>query len=193
MATFTITLSDAVRVPLGDTGKFTEVPIKDFPASTIQFAVHAGFQGALNNISRGKDEKGKPLSDDAWAALRAKRVQPWIDGTSWGSTTRESNIAPLKEAFIADMRAKYAEMFPSDKAVEDYFAGVVKETLGKDEKATFANMMAAIATQKAKANGSSVEDETTTLMDIYGKMAEERAEQRKAATSKLDVSGITFG
>lgn len=189
MAQFSITLPGSITVQLGDTGKTTLVPIGTFPASTIQFAVLQGFMGALNNISRGKDENDRPNSDDVWLAAREKRMNAWRDGTAWGSTTRESNVAPLRQAYIDETRARTKQTVAE---VEKDMAALIKSTLGEKEKATWANFLDALATAIGKERKMPVEEVKEKLEAKYAKMADEARKDREGVSAKLDVSMISL-
>lgn len=188
MAKFTITLEDTIRVPLGDTGRFTEVPVGKLPESAIRFAAINGLVGALNNVSRGKDENDKPNSDDVWAAMREKRVAPWLQG-QWGSVTRESSIAPMREAYVDETRARTRQ---SVTGVERDMTTLVRATFGEKEKATFGKFLDALATAIAKERKLEMPDVREKLDAKYARLAREAAEARKAAADsvKLDLSSI---
>jgi hypothetical protein len=187
--TFTITLED-FTVALGDTGLVTKVEVSKFPESAIKFAAMNGFISALNNISRGKDDNGKANSDDVWASARAKRCLPWVDG-NWGSVTRESNVAPLKEAYIDETRERTKQ---SVADVEKDMTKLVRDTFGEKEKATFGRFLDALATQIAKARKLDTDEVRGKLEAKYARLAKEAADARAEATDglKLDLSAISL-
>ncbi len=194
MVTFTVELPDTVSVELGkDSGIFTVVPVKDFPESTIRFAVINGFQGALNNISRGTDDDGKANSDDAWLALRTKRMTPWFEGSAWASTTRENVSSGVKDAFMADFMDKTGL---DSKRADVYLKAKVVSAFGKDAKATLGNILESIALEKEKAKalpkGMSRESYVDGLYEQYRKAAAEKANAAKVVVAELDISSIEF-
>jgi len=184
-----IELPESIRVPLSDTGKFTEVPIKQIASHphVLRFAVCAGFEGALANISRGKDDNGKANSDAVFAATREKRMKPWIDGAdSWGSTERgESAYTAMREAWVDDYRARAKA---SNKEAESFIRAKVTERLGKDTKATFANFIAATALDIVDAKQAKDTDEATVMIETQlGAMVEAARAEREAVAAKVAV------
>lgn len=190
MTKFTIELEAEMKVPVGDTGLVTVLRIKDMPEATIRFAAINGLIGALNNVSRGKDENDKPNSDDVWASMREKRTRPWYEG-SWGSVTRESASAPMREAYVDETRARTNQ---SIAEVEKDMAALVKSVFGDKEKATFGRFLDALANQVAKAQKLD-EGETRDRLDAkYRRLAKEAADARAKAAEglKLDFSAISL-
>ena len=173
----------------GETGLANEVPIKDFPESTIRFAVIAGFEGALGNISRGKDENDRPNSNDVWHALRQKRMNAWFKGESWAGFERESVWGPMKEAFV-DERREALGCSASD--VEKSIKATVQEVMGKEAKATFPNFLECLAKMIAKRDGTDAADVRQKLEDKYQGLADKAAKARTAAASKLDLTNISL-
>lgn len=190
MVMVTIELPDSIRVPLSDTGLYTEVPIKRIVENPngngpkqVRFAALAGWEGALNNISRGKDENGKPNSDSVFAATRDKRMKPWIEGQeSFGNTERgESQYTAMRDEWISDymLRAKVTK-----GQAEAFIKAKVAERLGKDTKATFGAFLDATALDIVDAKQAKDTDEARKLLEdsLRAKIAE-----RAANAEKLDV------
>lgn len=189
MLKVTVELPESIRVPLSDTGKFTTVPIADIAKHphVLRFAVIAGFEGALNNISRGKDEKGKPNTDATFAAMRDKRMKPWIDGAdSWGSTERgESAYTAMREVWIDDFRARTNA---TQKEADAFIRDKVAERLGKDTKATFGAFLDASALDIVDAKQAKNTDEARTMLEAHlSGLIEARDEARAKVAKKLDV------
>lgn len=188
--TMTIELPKSIRTSLGDTGKWTEVPLEQMPKRVVEQAVLNGFIGALCNISRGKDEHGKANGDDVWARKREAKVKTWLGG-DWASTERgEQGMTLLKEQFVSE-QVTLAGM--TVKACEAAIAELVKETFGKEERVTFSRYLDAVATHLAKEEGAS--DYATIRAEIEADLAaraEAAAEERRKASAKVDVKGIAL-
>jgi hypothetical protein len=195
--TISIELPTDVKVALGDTGRETLIPVSAIAKAhpqVIRFAVLNGLIGAVNNVSRGKDENGKENSDDVWASMRDKRVAVWMTG-DWagkgGGGERAS--AALKEAFIAERLAAGATM----RQIEAAIKAAVKDAFGEKEPATFSRFMDALAlTLSARDNGgkpAKAEDVAAMRDRIEAKykgLAEEAAKQRANVKAGLDLSAI---
>lgn len=184
-----IELPESIRVPLSDTGKSTTVPIADIAKHphVLRFAVIAGFEGALNNISRGKDEKGKPNTDAAFAAMREKRMKPWLDGAdSWGSTERgESQYTAMREVWVDDFRARTKA---TDKEATAFIRAKVEQRLGKDTKATFGAFLDATALDLVDAKQAKTADEARSMLESHlSGLIEKRDAERAKVEAKLDV------
>ena len=193
MSTFKITLELPVSVStgLGDTSLKTIVPIKDYNEDVLKFALINGFIKAVNDVSRGVDDDGKVLTDEAWLAKREKRMTAWADG-QWalrGAGERgDSNLRFLKEHYYYECLTERAM---SASKVDKEMKETIKTTLGDDAKLTFDNFMLAIAT-------SAVEDGDKDKIDAMykdieaelQKRADEAKAKREKAASKVDVSSI---
>lgn len=185
MAKYSIELPNEIKVPVSDTGLFTVVPVKEIATNhpdVIRFAALAGFMGALNNISRGKDEKtGRPNSDDTFAATRDKRVKPWLAG-SWASTERaESQFTQWREVYIADCVTAGMTVSAAESAIK----AKVAERLGKDTKATFANFIEASAIEYAEGGEMDRDQAREALENYYASEAERRAKELAEAGEKV--------
>jgi len=198
----TIELPATITVPLGDTGKSTEVPVKQIAErpEMLRFAAIAGFMGALANISRGKDEEGKPLSDAVWATARQKKVDTWLQGDWAGKAGGgERATTALKEAFVDERKANTGA---TTAQIERSIKATVAEVFGKDEAATFGRFMDALAVQMARRNSGNSklpadDDAVGTLRSKieakYRRLADEAAAKRAAAKEAIDVSDIDLG
>lgn len=189
MVKVTIELPDEIRYPLADTGKFTVIPVKQIAQSPkqIAFAAMNGFMGALGNVSRGKDESGKPNSDSVFAAMREKRMKPWIEGAdSWGSTERgESAYTAMREVWIDDYRARTNA---THKEAEAFIRAKVEERLGKDTKATFGAFLDASALELVDAKAAASTDEARSLLESHlTGLIEARDKARAEAAEKVAV------
>jgi len=189
MVKVTIELPDSIRVPLSDTGKFTTVPVADIAKHPhqIRFAAIAGFEGALANISRGKDDKGKPNSDATFAATREKRMKPWIEGAdSWGSTERgESAYTAMREVWVDDYRTRAKATL---KEADAFIRAKVESRLGKDTKATFGAFLDATALDIVDAKQAKTADEARTMLEAHlSGLVEARDKARAEVEAKLDV------
>lgn len=200
MITFTVEVANTViKLPLGDTGLVTEFDIAKMPASVLSMALVNGFMGALNNISRGKDEDGKPLSDDVWAAARQKKVDAWMAG-DWASRSGggERAMTALKEAFVDERKAATGA---TQAQVERTIKELVKARFGEKESATFARFMDALALQLAerdegvgegKAKPEHVAEKRAAIEAKYQGLADEAAKARAKAKAKIDLTDIAL-
>lgn len=204
MQTVSIQLPESIRVPLGDTGKSTEVRVADIAKQhpdLIRNAALQGFIGALNNISRGKDEQGKALSDDVWATARQKKVDVWMQG-DWAGKSGGGDRATtqLKEAYVDERKEATGA---TTAAVERQIKDTVANVLGKDTSATFANFMSAVALVVARRDNAGADenseaferavDETRARFEAkYQKLADDAAARRAKAKAGLDVADLDF-
>ncbi len=196
MASFNITLTDLpskIRVPLGKTGRYTEVDVESiskFPM-VAKAAFLNGFTSALGDISRGfSDEaKTKQNTDDVWAAARDKRVTSWERG-DWASKERgDSNLTFVKEQYVFEQMVKGVKQSEIDKSIK----GTVARIFGEDAKATFDMFMKALARDSlgAKAEESKVADLADSIEAALHKRATARAEETKAAAAKIVVPDLS--
>ena len=192
----TIELPESITVSVGATGKSTTVPVKDIALShpdVIRLAAIAGFTGALNNISRGKDDNDRPNTDDVFVAMREKRVKPWLQG-SWGSTERAPrNTSLWRDVYESDCVAVGMTLAQAIAAL----ANKVAERLGKDSKATFDNYIEALAIEaEDESKGKTSRDDARSALEAYyadeaGKRAEAAAKvQDSIKPPKIDLSAF---
>lgn len=193
MATFTLEVANTViRVPLADSGKVTVIDLKDISPEVLAIGLVNGFVKAIGDISRGRDENDKPLTDDAWLAMRQKRVDTWLAG-SWASNRQGGGsrlVTVMAEAYDAE-QAAWFNVSPSVIAAKR--KETVKDVLGKDAANTFSNFLDAIATKQAKAKGAEPFD---TIRDALEKVWTEKAlalsAERAKATPDIDLSDISL-
>jgi hypothetical protein len=190
MSTFTITLElpNSIKTSLGkDTGIWTEVQLNAIPANVLKAACLNGFISALNDISRGKDENDRPLSDEAWGKKRAQRVATWVKGEWTSSARSESAMSMLKDQFISEQVAGGA----TAKQAEASIKATVAAVFGDKEPATFARFLDAVATMLSKEKGAKGYDEVRA--EIEGDLqarAEAAALERAKVVQKADVSSV---
>ena len=185
----------AFRLPVGDTGKVTELDIAKMPSEVLAMALVNGFMGALNNISRGKDEDNKPNSDDVWASMRQKKVDAWLKG-EWSQKAGggERAMTALKEAFIDERKLATGA---TSAAIEKSIKQTVKDRFGDKEPATFGRFLDAMAlilverdfAGQAVAEGT-VTDYRNKLEAKYQKLADDAAKARIKVAKGLDLTGI---
>jgi hypothetical protein len=195
MFTVSIELPESVKVAVGDTGAETLVDIKAIAAAhpqVLRFAVLNGFIGALNNVSRGKNDDSAANSDAVWASLRDKRAAVWMQG-DWagkgGGGERQS--AALRDAYVAERLAAGMTSAQVDKSIKD----AVKATFGDKEPATFSRFMDAVATGIGKRDGldeAGVADVRQRIEAKYRKLADDAAKARAKASAAVDVLAIEF-
>lgn len=189
MFTFSIELPESITVAVGDTGLNTVVPVKDIVTANpdmARFAALAGFMGALNNISRGKDANDKALSDDAWSAMRGKKVAVWLGGT-WGATGRsDSAIKLAKDQFVFEAMARTNA---AASAIEAKMKADVLAAFGKATPATFGAYLDAVALAKYPSD-KELSDRAEYRESIESGLMD-RARARKAESDVvLDLSDI---
>jgi hypothetical protein len=204
MFKFHAELPASITVPLGDTGLSTEVPIKAIAEAhpeLIRFAVCNGFIGALNNISRGKDDSGAAFSDAVWAGMRQKKVDTWLQG-DWAARAGGGDRATtvLKEAYLDERKAATGA---TTAALEKSIKATVQDTFGKDEPATFSRFMDAVAllvTRRDRTGADEAADEFKAAVGEtrarfeakYRKLAEEAAAKRAKVKASIDVADLDF-
>lgn len=158
--TFTITaeIINELFVDIGTgenfTGKRTHVRLKDIftahPHLVNDFII-AAVEGTLNNVSRGKDENGKPNSDDVWASARAKRTDCWYQGTFGSRAAGKGDNGELAQAY-AQWKFERMASGKTEGQARAMIKAKVEAVLPKGEQATFANFLRAVATERAKAD-----------------------------------------
>lgn len=186
MPTFTLELPSEIKVQVGKTKHFTVVPIGQMSLEVLQIATVNGFMGKLNDISMPKDDNGKPLGEDAWTAMRDKRVKVWLGGT-WAATERgDSSMTMMKAQYITEQVAKGRTVNDVEKTIKSY----VKDAFGPKESATFGRFLDAIAVAKhPKDADAQAEFRTQIENDLWERTQEAR---RTATETKLDLSDIGF-
>jgi len=200
MFKFQIELPESLEVATGDTGKSVKLDVKALAAAhpeIIRFAAMNGFIGALNNISRGKDDNGAANSDDVWHAQRNKKVDTWMRG-EWAARSGggERASAALKEAFVDERKAlTNATTAQIERSIKD----TVQQVFGKDESATFSKFMDAVALLMARreanddklaADHKLVSEKREAIEAKYRKLADEAAARRAKASAAIDVTSI---
>lgn len=202
---FSITIADLpaeMQVPVGDTGKTTTLRLKDFAPSVIRSAVINGFIGALNNVSRGKDdETGKPNSDDVWASMRQKRADVWAAGDWAGRGGGGAEAKGLKEAYIAERLQAGSTLAKIEAAMKAQVIAIFgsKPT---DDKApavpvSFDNFLKAVATAVARKEDARAKPDSEAAMANYEKLVTvwtEKANtlraQRASAAGDIDLGDM---
>jgi hypothetical protein len=202
-----ITIADVVRFlglkdiscPVNDTLS-TAVPVVDIVTrhpEMLRFAALAGFMGKLGNVSKGglKAKLGRDATDKDLAAARDKIVKDaWLNGT-WnlsGSGPRDSITADMRNLYVSERVAAGQSVADVETAIR----GAVTAAFGKDEKATFARFLDAVATLKVKADESldfqTVRDEIEAgLMERV--RADKAAKAEAEAESPIEVSAESLG
>jgi len=189
MTKVTIELPNELRVPVGKTGKVTVVPLKTYSPKLIQFAVLQGITGALNDVSRGKNDKDQPNSDEVWAALRDKRITAWTQG-QWtlsrqggGSTI----VGRMKEAYIVEQCAVHN---CAASLIESKIKQTVHQVFGEKETANFTKFLDALATLVSKDRKLDFDDVRQKLETKYTDAAVELMASREKVADKIDLSSI---
>lgn len=179
----TLSLPTELNVPCGG-GRgeapigHTKVPLADFTKEVIQLALVNGLTGALNDISRGKDDKDKPNTDDVWLAARQKRVDAWSKGV-WAKGERgDTNLSLVKDQYYFELMT---ERQMTTKKIDAEIKAVVEAHMPKDTKASFQNFMQALAIAHLPKGD---EGEREALADQIEAALLERAMKRQAAAEK---------
>lgn len=198
MFNVSIELPETVAVATGETGKSVTIDIQAIAKAhpqLLRFAVVNGFLGAMNNVSRGKDEAGAANSDAVWHSLREKRAAVWMSGEWAGKGGGgERATTGLKDAFVAERMAAGA----TSAQVEASIKGAVKQAFGDKEPATFSRFMDALAltlaqrdhSGKGKPTDETVADYRSRIEAKYRKLADEAAAARAQAKAGLDLTAI---
>lgn len=157
------------------------------PEAVMSAIMIGGAKIILTNAFNGG---GKDVSETARLAQMLKRIDAWQRGEYVQVERGENAYTAMKEAFVDERRAATGA---SAKDVEASIRVLVTATFGKDEKATFARFLDAIATLKAKEPGALPMAEIRTKLEVkYAKLADDARKARDAVSAKLDVSDITF-
>lgn len=181
----TLTLPTEIKVQVGKSANHTLVPIKDMSVDVLRMACLNGFIGALNNISRGEDDKGKTLSDAAWAAKRDAKVKVWLSG-SWASTERgDSSTRLMREQYISEQVANGRTVSEVERTIKD----AVKQAFGDKEAATFARFLDAVALAKEPDESKRAEVRQAIEDGLFDRAQKAAAERAKTAV-KLDLTNI---
>lgn len=136
-------------------------------------------EGGVNIIMNNTfNSGGKAASETERLAAMQKRLDAWYAGNYViGSTgPRDSIMGDAKRAFL--------KKNPDGEAV---IKAKVAAVLGKDEKATFANYLKAVATDLAKAKDSKFDDEFEALLAKAEAAALKHREEQAAALANLDI------
>lgn len=182
----TLTLPTEIKVQVGKSANHTVVPVKDMSPDVLRMALLNGFIGALNNISRGEDDKGKPLSDAAWAAKRDAKVKVWLAG-SWASTERgDSSVRLMKEQYISEQVAKGRTVSEVERTIKE----AVKQAFGDKEAATFARFLDAVALAKEPNDAEARAKVRDAIEDGLFDRAQKAAAERAKTATKLDLTDI---
>lgn len=193
MFTISIEVPESFEVAVGDTGQNTKVDLKAILSQhpiVARYAILNGMIGALNNVSRGKnDETQAPNSDAVWAAMRDKRAAVWLTG-EWSGKGGGGDRATtqLRDAFIAERMAAGATL----KQADDSIKALVKATYGDKEPATFSRFMDALALMISKRDQIDEQDARTQIESKYRRLAEDAAAARAKASSVMDLSSFTL-
>jgi hypothetical protein len=203
----TIELPESVACEqMGDNGALlfkTTVDLKAIAAAhpdVLRYAVINGFIGALNNVSRGKDDNGRPNTDAVFESLRAKRAAVWMTGQWAGKGGGGQRVStPLREALFDERRDSFGE---TRAAAERHLADTVKSVLGDKEAASFDNYCLAVGTLIAKEDAgdkapeqAAIEAAAETVRTHYATLAAEAAKRLAEAakavkTPKLDLAAF---
>lgn len=195
-----LAMPKTIAVPVNDAGLTNEIPVHDiFTANPhmLRYAALAGFQGKLGNVSKSglKAKLGRDATDKDLHAARGKIVaDAWMNGT-WnlsGSGPRDSITADMRNIYVSDRVAAGQSVADVDSAIRS----AVTAAFGKDEKATFARFLDAVATLKCKADDKldyqTVRDEIEAGL-IERVRADKAAKAEAAAESPVEVSAESLG
>jgi hypothetical protein len=190
--TVTIEIPSTLRVSLGDTGLINEIPVGDYSDAVLRFALINGFIKAVNDVSRGEDDDGKALTDEAWQAKRDKRMAAWRDG-QWaarGAGERgDSNLRHLKEHYYFECLTLRGM---TTSKVDAEIKAKVKEILGDEAKATFDNFMLAVATElvEDRKDKDAIEANHKAIESGLQERADKAKAEREKTAAKLDIGSI---
>ena len=191
MANFTVTLSipTSIRMPVGKDGKLENiVQLDKLPVAALQFAVVNGFLSALSDVSRPKDDDGKPMNDAAWQAARDKRASAWMQGL-WAAKAGqrgEQFVTHMRNAFVAEQVAKGKTV----KEIDALIVARVRALFGDKEKATFDRFLDATSTLIAKEAKVDYDDVRAKLETKYEALAREALAAAEKVVDAIDISDI---
>lgn len=159
------------------------VDLSAVPAGTLADILLAGARVILTNAY---NSGGKDVAEADRRANVARRIAAWNRGEYALTNTgpRESIYGDMREAFIA----KQVALGKTVKQAEESIRATVTAAFGKDDKATFAKFLEAVATMKAKADGApSYEDCLKAVTEQAEAAAESLRKEREASKAAIEV------
>lgn len=160
-----------------------KVDLSDVPESCLADILLAGARVILTNAY---NSGGKDVAEADRRANVQRRLAAWKRGEYALTNTgpRESIYGDMREAFIA----KQVKLGKTTKQAEESIRKTVTAAFGKDEKATFARFLEAVATLKAKVEGAAPYAEIleTVTAEAEQAVADMKAEQA-ANNAALDL------
>lgn len=188
-----ITLANSIFVRNDAKGNKINLDVTKLPDSIIGAIFEGGVKIVLTNVynNGGKD---KPVTEREASLL--KKIDAWYRGEYVSIERGESQYTAMREQYY-DERKEAAGQTRSevDKAIK----ATVQDVFGKDEAATFAKFLLAVATQKLAAMGKDAPEGATAISiaeEIEAALAKRTAEaaaKRAEVAAKLQTKGIDLG
>lgn len=179
MSKFAIELPDRIFLRNVD-GKAISWDTTSVPEAVMAKIAEVGAKTVLTNAYNGGGANA--TTSERLAALQ-KKMDSWARGEFNVVERGESAYTGMKEAAIDHFREATNA---SQKQAEDYFRGLVVEAFGKDAKATFSNVLDAMAQQRVKdGEFDNAADAREAIEAFYAKLADDAAKKRAKAADKL--------
>lgn len=181
----TIELPDAVTIRTVK-GKAFNVETAKVPANVLAALVEGGMKIIGNNVWNGG---GKDVQEADRLAALEKRVKAWYAG-QYAIVEREGGQQLLTVAFEAWRDKMASDNGVTQKVMDDYLAGMVKDAFGKDAKLSADNKINAACKALAAESKTDAETERTAWNEKWMPIAEAKLADEAAAKAKLDVSKV---
>ncbi len=165
-----------------------KIDLTDVPAACLADILLAGARVILTNAY---NSGGKDVAEADRRANVARRVAAWVRGEYALTNTgpRESVYGDMRDAFIS----KQVSLGKTAKQAEESIRATVTAAFGKDEKATFARFLEAVATIKAKAEDAPSYDDclkaVTEQAEVAAAQLRKEREEAKAAV-EVDLNDL---
>lgn len=179
MSKFSIELPNRIFLRNVD-GKAIYWDTENVPEAVMAKIAEVGAKTVLTNAYNGG---GAKASDAERLAALQKKMDSWARGEFNVVERGESAYTGMKEAAIDHYRA---QTNASQKQAEDAFRALVVEAFGKDAKATFGNVLDAMAQLRVKdGEFDNAADAREAIEAFYAKLADDAAKAREKSSKKL--------
>lgn len=185
MFTVSINLPEAVVIRTV-AGEPVKLDLTKVPANVLASLVEGGATIILNNAFNGG---GKDADEGTKLEQMRKRMQAWYAGEYVVSSRGDSWMTRLKEQYVDDMKEQTGA---TAKQVEESIKGLVADTFGEKEKASFARFLDALATAIAKEEKADFDATRQQVQEQLEKRVAEVDAERAKKAAKLDVKGLAL-
>lgn len=185
MATFEATLTLPTNLHIRNVaGNAITLDLSKVPVNVLEQIVTRGSTTILGNVWNGG---GSAATETERLANLQKKMDAWYRGEYASVERSESGFTAMREQYIDERRAAAGlTRAQVEKAIKD----TVAQVFGKDEAATFSKFLDAVATVKAKANGTDAPTERAAIESALAERTAKAAAERAAASKDLDLTDI---